>query len=164
MSGDVEIIVAREPTIEAIPVVQPELVAVTCKQVELIAGGFSGNPGPRGPGSQQDGIAGANLFSFTMLVNIDGLLYPADPTNIDHSGQVVGMALASVLSGASVSFATDGGEAVDGSFTPGADYFVGLNGVPSTTPVAAGAVWAQGCGVGNDSTSFSVILGPPTDL
>ncbi len=120
--------------------------------------------GPPGTG-QITGLTSAPVNAFTAVALINGLLVPADPTNLAHIGRVVGVATQSTaIVGGEVSY-SELGPISGGVFTPGARHYLGLNGQITTTPKAPGALWAQVLGNGmSGTTDFNINMEQPIIL
>lgn len=167
MSGEIHIEVggnnAEVDTVEYFAIIeattdaQALIATASPPQIEVLtfAQGPSGPVGPQGAGGSSEGLAlaGVDIGVYTVVVLIDGFLYPADPTEEDHAGYVVGIAKQSVIAGAILRYQMLG-EVQGGSFTTGARYFVGLNGQPSMVEKAVGAKWRMSIGVGKSSDTL----------
>lgn len=121
-----------------------------------------GPPGPEGPSGIGTAtfIAGETLGVLSVVVSLGGKLYKADPTNSNHLGKVVGVTLQSVSLNDTCKVAIIG-TIVDGTWTSGATYWVGLNGTLSVTPRAVGASWFQKIGIAHTTGIFVVDKGVP---
>lgn len=118
--------------------------------------GTQGPSGPAGSGSEITGICGANISIGTACVLVDGLLYPADPTNLSQSGLYVGVALTSGTTSQSITVAQLGTVSTSG-LSAGSRYFVGLLGILSTTPIAVGANWMRYVGTAQSSSALILV-------
>lgn len=134
--------------------------------VQIVTLGIQGPIGPQGPagsGSTINGQCGASITVGTAVTLVGGLLYPADPTDASVNGLYVGVATESGLITDTITVAQLGAITLSGLVT-GDRYFLGLNGVLSTTPVAAGANWFRYIGTAQSPTelvlvsSISVVL------
>jgi hypothetical protein len=126
---------------------------------QVVTIGTQGPPGPPGTGNFLQAIAGANIAIFTAVVMVNGLLLPADPTNVVHSPLFVGITITSALTGHSIKYATSG--ELDGmlGLNPGQRYYVGLNGSLSLSYSAPGATWKKFLGQAKTTTSFILLPG-----
>jgi hypothetical protein len=130
-------------------------------EITVVTVGYQGPPGTGTGGGSE--TAGTSISADTAVVLIGGLLYPANPTNLAHAGKVIGVASQSGLVGATINYQF-AGEVAGGSWTQDSFYFVGLNGVLSTTPNASGAVWSQLIGYAKSSSVLVVNTGQPVAL
>lgn len=124
--------------------------------VSVGAQGPSGPPGPAGSGSTIDGICGADIAAGIACVLVDGLLYPADPTNSIQANLYVGISTESGLTTATITIAQLGSLTTTG-LTLGSRYFVGLSGALSTSPIASGAEWFRYVGTAQSSTELVLV-------
>lgn len=122
--------------------------------------GLQGPPGPPGTSGYSEGVAGETISVYKVIAITGSSIIVADPTNLNHAGKVVGIAIQSANSGSALQYVQIG-TILGGSWTPGTVYHLGLAGNLSTTPRAVGAVFQQAMGVGQTSSSFSIIPFPP---
>lgn len=122
--------------------------------------GLQGNPGPPGTNGYSEGTAGETVSVYKVLAITGSSIVVADPTNLAHAGKVVGVAIQSANAGSALQYVQIG-TILGGSWTPGTQYYLGLAGNLSTTPRAVGAAFQQAMGVGQTSSSFSIIPSPP---
>jgi hypothetical protein len=134
--------------------------------VSVGAQGPQGPPGPEGPagsGATITAICGTSITAGIAVCLVNGLLYPADPTNVDVNSLYVGVSTESGSESDTITVAQLGSVTTSG-LTEGDRYFVGLDGVLSTTPVAMGAEWMRYIGTAQSTTvlilvsSVSVVL------
>lgn len=132
----------------------------------VTVGGEQGPPGRDGASVGATGISGAIISAHSMIVNIGGLLYPADCSDLAHFGQVIGMAnQAANAPNISIEYSGDGGQSPSGSFVAGKQYFLGKNGaIVDASSIPNDAVFLQFVGLGKDVTTFLVELEDPTLL
>lgn len=130
-------------------------------QVLVSQVGVQGIPGPPGTGGYSEAIAGENISIYQIIVSgSDGKAYIADPTNINDLGLVLGVAISSATTNTTVQYVSTG-TINGGSWSLGAKYFLGLNGLLTTSPISLGSTWLQFMGVGKTSSTFNITLGNP---
>lgn len=133
----------------------PAATSVTVSPV-----GLQGNPGPPGTNGYSEGTAGETISVYKVIAITGSSIVVADPTNLAHAGKVAGVAIQSANAGSALQYVQIG-TILGGSWTPGTVYYLGLAGNLSTTPRAVGAAFQQAMGVGQTSSSFSIIPSPP---
>lgn len=117
--------------------------------------GIQGPQGEPGIGQTADGICGAAISKFMLLVLLGGELFPAEPLNLSHAGYVVGVAAEDGIIGEEIQYVT-GGELQGGTWITGQRYFAGSAGLLSTAPLVPLAKWR--CYVGISESAISVIV------
>lgn len=122
--------------------------------------GLVGPPGPPGTNGYSEAIAGETISVYQVLAISGSAVVVADPTNINHVGKVVGVAIQSASPSSTIQYVQIG-TILGGSWSPGTRYYLGLAGSLATNPQALGAVFQQALGVGLTTTSFSIIPSPP---
>ena len=122
--------------------------------------GVPGTPGLAG--GSYSGIPGAVISADTLIVLIDGLLYPADVTNASHANYPMFVATQSGNIGVSIIY-RDSGEVLGGSWVSGTRYYAGA-GTLSTSPIYSGATWGRIVGVAKSGTVLTIQLGPVVKL
>jgi hypothetical protein len=133
--------------------VQPSRVGVELLQ--------QGPPGPQGLSAAQFlAECGVTISSGTVVVMVNGLLYPADPTNPDHAALVVGISTQAGAQGMMISVYSSG-ELTGESLVQGSRYYVGLNGALTTTAIAPGATWAKCVGLAATSSTLVIQTSQP---
>lgn len=118
--------------------------------------GIQGEPGPSG--GSLTAVTSVNLLTLGNLVVVqsDGTLALADPTNASHARLLMGLNTTTGRLGTSVDYLPEGEAVGLSGFTTGSLYFAGLSGVLSTIPEAAGAAWLRAIGNANSATSFVI--------
>lgn len=126
--------------------------------IQLFSAGEQGPPGV--PGSAAfSGITGEAVSAYRAVVSLGGLVYLADPTNLAHAEQVIGIVLTSVAIGLPVEIQQSGKFDVGASIFPAnSRLFVGLNGTITGLQIAPGAVWAQNIGISEGTDKMVVGL------
>lgn len=125
--------------------------------------GTQGPPGPPGTGSSISGVCGANITKGIIVVLVDGLLYPADPTDSTVAGLYIGVATESGMTGQTITVAQLGMITLSG-LTAGDRYFVGLLGNLSTNPIASGATWMRYIGTAQSNSSLILVSSVSVNL
>lgn len=138
-------------------------IAVVPGPTKIVTLGIQGPAGPPGAGSLIQQQCGTNIATGTVVISSGGLLYPADPTNLTHANAVVGVTTQAGITGQTINVA-QGGEISLLGINQDAQYFVGLNGILSTTKIAIGAVWFRYVGLGNVINSLLVVNTPSVFL
>lgn len=130
--------------------------------LRLVSIGTQGPVGPRGASgttSNQSGTCGENISAYKVLALRNGLLYHADPTNVEDVSKVIGVSTQSALTGQTVEY-VQFGDLSGGVFTANTRYYLGFGGALSTQPVANGAAWRKSIGISKSSSVISLNMGP----
>jgi hypothetical protein len=105
-------------------------------------------------------VAGAAIGGQRLLMNVGGLAYHFDPTNIANAGRCLGLSNAAVTGGATVEVISAGKITSAGwGIFSGSIYFAASNGLMTTTPPVSGV--SQRAGVGVDTNTLNVQLSEP---
>jgi hypothetical protein len=137
-------------------------VTVIPGPVRVVSVGAQGPTGPQGPagpagsGSTISVICGVSISAGIAVCLINGFIYPADPTNAAVNGLYVGVSTESGSESSTISVAQLGVVTTTG-LVEGSRYFVGLNGILSTTPVAEAAEWMRYVGTAQSSTELVLV-------
>jgi hypothetical protein len=127
--------------------------------VSVGAQGPQGPPGPEGPagsGSTINAVCGTSIAAGIAVCLVDGLLFPADPTNVNVNGLYVGVSTESGTESSTIAVAQLG-LVTTTSLTAGSRYFVGLLGNLSTSPIASGANWMRYVGTAQSPTELVLV-------
>lgn len=127
--------------------------------IQVVSVGAQGPTGPQGPagsGSTIDGLCGVDIAAGIAVTLVNGLLYPADPTNASVNGLYVGVSTEAGSVDDTITISQLGALTTAG-LTQGDRYFVGLNGVLSVTPIASGATWMRYIGTAQSSTELVLV-------
>lgn len=143
-----------------------EIVEVTGAQTEIIETAQVVNNITNIGGTTGGAPAAVTISGHMAVVMIAGQLYPADVTNPAHFGKVVGIAAqAASQPGTQINYVPLGElNGFAGFLTQDAPYFIGLDGILSTTTKAAGAAWYQYVGLAKDGNTLFVDLAPPIEI
>jgi len=130
---------------------------------EVLSEGVQGPPGPTGPGGSITNTATAAeaVGGHRAVVNTPSGIAYADADNLAHCGRVVGITTAAAGAGSPITFQASGKITEPSWFwSPNADIWLGLNGLPTQT-IPGAAVFAQRLGFALSPTEMWVELGEP---
>ena len=164
MDGEVTVRVTAPGAARIVVIPGPPVQAIKVAGGPPGQEGPPGPEGPAGPGAGFVGTAGANLSGGIAAVEISGLIYPADPTDITHASRVVGITTGAASSGNPVNIAQAGELDGESYASANAAMYIGLNGILSPTQEAPGAVWFMRVGTTKTTTSLIIVLQPPIQL
>lgn len=138
------------------------VVTVLSNSQNVVTIGTQGPPGPPGQGATIMGLAGVPITAFQAVVMIEGLFYPADPTNVDHASVFAGITTNSGSGDTVINVATSG--EIDGLEALSGRYYVGLAGTISNNVIAAQATWLKSLGYAKSDTALILLPGPSVIL
>lgn len=123
-----------------------------------------GPAGPPGTGAGLTIEAGTTITANTVVVMVNGLLYPADITNLTHAPRVIGMAIETIDAFNNCTVQQTG--ELDGfeGLTVGQRYYVGASGVLSSSPSIEESTWQKYIGSAKTATSLILTLAPSVIL
>ena len=146
----------------------PYNVTVTGTSARVVTVGTQGPAGPTGPrgsqgpagpsGAHATGVCGESVGDLNVIVALGGLLYKADPTNVNHNNFVVGVAASGAGVGETIEYVQVGN--LVGSFIADKKYFCGPAGSLSTSYIETGFVWTKCIGSSNGASELIVNMLP----
>lgn len=136
-------------------------VTENTQQVSVAYGspGAQGPSGSPGTGSSGTVIAGETISGHRVIAIVGDEAFLADPTNLAHASTSIGVVRDTISIGNTGTYYLIG-EINGGSFIPDTDYFVGLSGALSTSPIAIGAVWMKRIGTSKNSSTLVIDTDP----
>jgi hypothetical protein len=131
-------------------------VIISPGPMQILDVGTQGPAGPAGSGSEITGTCGITIAAGKACVLVDGLLYPADPTDVSQAGLYVGVSLTGGTMGQTITVAQLGVATTSGLIA-GDRYFVGPSGALSTNPIAVNATWMRYIGTAQSSSTLILV-------
>lgn len=134
----------------------------TANNVEILAGGLQGEPGPPGASDVTETRTASEALGGHRIVRSTGAGLAGYASNADdtHGDDTLGMTIGAAAQGALVQVQTNGSIMMSGwTWTPGLPVFLGINGLPTQTPPEAGFI--QVVGHAESATSIFLKIEPP---